>query len=85
MERKTALSAAELYVMLARELRRRQSRQCNACFIELPRVAEPGENGTANWTLDMPPDCGGECRGIIEDLVAQFSNLYVLRTETVPR
>ena len=29
----------------------------------------------------MPPDCGGECRGIIEDLYTEFSRLYDLKVE----
>jgi hypothetical protein len=29
----------------------------------------------------MPPDCGGECRGIIEDLYLEFSVLYDLKPE----
>jgi hypothetical protein len=84
-EKKMDISAAELYVLLARELRRRQSKPCNTCFIELPHACERLDESGANWTLRMPPDCGGECRNIIEDLVAHYSHLYDLRAEMVPR
>jgi hypothetical protein len=84
-DKKRDISAAELYVLLSRELRRRQSRPCNTCFIELPRSCERLDDSGPNWMLDMPPDCGGECRNIIEDLVAHYSRLYDLRAELVPR
>jgi hypothetical protein len=65
--------------MLAREFRRRQAQPCRACYIVPPYAsAERGVSG-ANWTLDMPVDCGGDCRGIIEDLVAEYSLRYDLR------
>ena len=83
-QKKIAISPAELYVLLARELRRRQSRPCNACFIDLPRSSERLDEAGPNWSLDMPPDCGGECRGIIEDLVAQYGRMYDLKAESVP-
>jgi hypothetical protein len=83
MEKRTAVTAADLYVLLTREFRRRQSGQCNACFIQLPyRVDRRSEDATGNWELPMPPDCGGECRGIIEDLYAEFASRYDLKPDT---
>jgi hypothetical protein len=81
MEKRTAITAADLYVLLTREFKRRQSGKCNACFIQLPYRVDRRESSAGNWELLMPPDCGGECRGIIEDLVAEFSLLYDVKTE----
>jgi hypothetical protein len=81
MEKRTALSAADLYVMLTREFKRRQSKPCNACFIQLPYRVDRSDSAMRNWELPMPPDCGGECRGIIEDLYAELSRLYDLKPE----
>jgi hypothetical protein len=83
MEKRTALSAADLYVLLTREFKRRQSSPCNACFIQLPYRVDRDDDAVVNWELPMPPDCGGECRGIIEDLYAEFSGMYDLRPEGV--
>jgi hypothetical protein len=85
MEKRTAVSAADLYVLLTRELRRRQSRTCNACFIQLPYRVDHQAGSIGNWELPMPPDCGGECRGIIEDLFAEFSMLYALKPDEYGR
>ncbi|HEV7799931.1 MAG TPA: hypothetical protein VGP15_02535 [Burkholderiales bacterium] len=81
MEKRTAVSAADLYVLLTREFKRRQSGECNACFIQLPYRVDRHHDAARNWELPMPPDCGGECRGIIEDLFAEFSMLYELKDE----
>jgi hypothetical protein len=81
MEKRTAVSAADLYVLLTREFRRRQSGACNACFIQLPYRVDRSGDDAGNWELPMPPDCGGECRGIIEDLYAEFALLYDVRAE----
>jgi hypothetical protein len=78
MNKKSALSPADLYVLLTRELKRRQSRPCSACFIQLPYRVDRQDANAGNWDLPMPPDCGGECRGIIEDLYLEFSTLYDL-------
>jgi hypothetical protein len=71
--------------MLAREFKRRQSRPCSACFIQLPFRVDRHDPLTSNWELPMPPDCGGDCRGIIEDLASEFSELYDLRQESGSR
>ena len=85
METKKSVSAADLYVLLTRELKRRQATPCGSCFIQLPYRVDSRERGAGNWELPMPPDCGGECRGIIEDLYAEFSRLYELQVESYSR
>lgn len=82
MNKRTAVTAAELYVLLTREFKRRRSRACAACHISLPYQVDRREAAAANWELALPPDCGGECRGIIEELVAELSGEYELRADT---
>jgi hypothetical protein len=84
MEKRTAISAADLYVLLTREFKRRHSGGCNACFIQLPFRVDRHDTDAGNWELPMPPDCGGECRGIIEDLYAEFAMLYDMKAEGAP-
>jgi hypothetical protein len=84
MEKRTAVSAAELYLLLTREFKRRQSGKCGACFIQLPYRVDRHANDASNWELPMPPDCGGECRGVIEDLFDELSAQYDLKPESRP-
>lgn len=85
MEKRTAISAEDLYVLLTREFKRRQSGRCNACFIQLPYRVDRNQDAARNWELPMPPDCGGECRGIIEDLYDEFSTKYDVKAESYSR
>ena len=82
MDTKTPVTAAELYVLLTRELKRRRSRACAACHLSLPFQVDRHNGSAANWELALPPDCGGECRGIVEELVAEFSGAYELRPDS---
>ena len=78
--RKT-ISAGELYVILDREFRLRQSRQCSSCFILLPyRVDQT--NGDANWEIVLPPECKFACANIVEELVEQYSTVYDLAPQS---
>ena len=81
MNKKAQVTAAELYVLLARELKRRRSRACAACHLSLPYRVDRLNGAAANWELALPPDCGGECRGIMEELVVEFSDEYELRAD----
>ena len=81
MEKRNAVSAADLYVLLTREFKRRQAGTCRACFIQLPYRVDAQDPARPNWELPMPPDCGGECRGIIEDLFAEFSQRYEIKRD----
>ena len=85
MDTKRTITAADLYVLLTRELKRRQSEKCGSCFIQLPYRVDRRNERTGNWELPMPPDCGGECRGILEDLYAEFAAQYELTTESYSR
>ncbi len=75
-ERKT-ISAGELYVVLDREFRQRQSRKCTSCYILLPYRVDQ-HDGSANWEIILPPECAFGCSQIVEDLVEQYSLVYDL-------
>jgi hypothetical protein len=81
MEKKrTAISAGELYVILDREFRLRQSRECGTCYILLPyRVDADGSNG--NWEIVLPPPCAYNCAAILEELVDEYSRIYDLAAD----
>jgi hypothetical protein len=76
--RKT-ITAGELYVMLDREFRSRQSKDCGNCYILLPyRVDHDNENDNANWEVILPPECAYGCIRIVESLVDEYSQIYDL-------
>ena len=72
-----AITAGELYVILDREFRLRQSRQCGSCYILLPYRVDANDGG-ANWEIVLPPDCAFECARVVEDLVEQYAKVYEL-------
>jgi hypothetical protein len=77
MKQRTTLSAGELYVILDREFRLRQSRECSTCYILLPyRVDQT--NGNSNWEIVLPPPCPFGCSEILEQLVEKYSDMYKL-------
>jgi len=76
--RKT-ISAGELYVILDREFRRRQSPKCGSCYILLPYRVDRGDGERANWEIIMPPECPFGCARIVEALVDEYSLQYDLR------
>lgn len=73
------ISAADLYVLLNREFKRRQARTCEACQIPLPfRVTRSDASGP-NWEIIPPAGCGYECAQLAEDLAAELGRLYELK------
>ena len=80
MNTRTKIDAADLYVLLQREFRRRQPADCNACFVQLPfRVDRRGDDAP-NWEIVMPPPCAKGCAALLEELVLDFGLRYDLRT-----
>jgi hypothetical protein len=76
--RRTALSAADLFVLLDREFRRRRPRACNDCSVQLPfRVDDPVPHG-ANWEIVTLPRCAAACEAVLQDLVSEFQGRYEL-------
>lgn len=81
MNKKTALTAADLFVLLDREFRRRRPRECASCDVQLPYpVARSG--APSNWETLVPVGCGHACATVFEDVLAEFQRLYDLKTET---
>ena len=80
-ERK-AVTAGELYVMLDREFRLRQSHDCSGCYILLPYRIDRRDGDGANWEIVVPPDCAYGCGRIVEDLVQEYSELYDLAPDS---
>jgi hypothetical protein len=80
MNRKTALTSADLFVLLDREFRRRRPRECGACEVQLPYLVQrPG--GAANWESLVSVGCARGCSNAFEDLLAEFQRLYDLKPE----
>jgi hypothetical protein len=81
MKNRTPIEAADLYVLLQREFRRRQRAECNTCFVQLPfRVDRQDELGP-NWEVVMPPQCSQDCAVLLEELLTEYGHLYDLTTD----
>jgi hypothetical protein len=72
------ISAGELYVMLDREFRLRQSTKCGSCYILLPFRVDQHDHSKANWEIVMPPDCPYGCARIVERIVEDYAERYEL-------
>ena len=73
-ERKV-ISPGELYVILDREFRLRQSRECGGCYILLPYRIDNHGNG-ANWEIVLPPSCPHGCSEVIAELIDEAAEKY---------
>jgi hypothetical protein len=81
MKNRSEIYAADLYVVLQREFRRRQSADCDACYVQLPFRVDRRDPESPNWEVVIPPSCVHGCREAIEDLIAEFGLLYDLRLD----
>ena len=81
MNKKTAVTAADLFVLLDREFRRRKPRECVNCALQLPYRVDTAD-GQANWEVFLPRTCGKGCDLVLDELVAEFQDLYDLKTIT---
>jgi len=79
MDNITTLAAADLFVLLDREYRRRCPRECADCSMSLPYFVEPDGESPSNWDIIMPPPCPARCVDIMERIVADFRERYRLR------
>jgi hypothetical protein len=84
MTTRTSVDAADLYVMMQREFRRRQSDSCEACYMQLPYRVDRDEPDEANWEVAMPPPCARHCQMLVEEIVEEFQATYELREEARP-
>ena len=82
MHTRTGVTAADLFVLLDREFRRRKPRECAGCFVQLPYRVD-AKAPAANWEIVTPRACGKGCDVVFDDLVQEFQALYELKTETV--
>jgi hypothetical protein len=77
MGTKRSITAADLFVLLDREFRRRKSRDCASCVVQLPyRVRE---DDVSNWEVVTPAACGEGCNEVFEEVVREFQGLYALK------
>ena len=76
------ITAGELYVILDRELRLRQSPQCRSCYILLPYRVDQPDGSKANWEIIFPPNCAFGCAQIVEALVDEYAEVYELSADS---
>jgi hypothetical protein len=82
MNTRTGVTAADLFVLLDREFRRRKPRECAGCFVQLPYRVD-AKSPVANWEIVTPPACGKGCDVVFDDLVQEFQSLYELKGEAL--
>ena len=76
--KRTCTSAADLFVLIDREFRRRKPRECTGCYVPLPyRVDGDGEE-SANWEMVIPTTCAWGCEHLLDEIVREFQELYDL-------
>lgn len=75
---RVAVSAADLFVLLDREFRRRQPRDCGDCYVQLPFRVDAGRIGQANWEVVTPIRCALRCEAVLQDVVQEFQRQYDL-------
>jgi hypothetical protein len=81
MSTRTEIYAADLYVLLQREFRRRQAPECNQCYVQLPFRVDRRDAESANWEAVLPPPCAFDCQVIMIDLIDDFQAIYDLPLE----
>src|SRR5258708_33729585 len=55
VKNRTEMYAADLYVLMQREFRRRQTPACAICYVQLPFRADRRDERAANWEVVIPP------------------------------
>jgi hypothetical protein len=78
MGQRTTMTAADLFVLLDREFRRRKPRECGTCFVQLPYRIDVMGTGDANWELMIPPPCSFACASLLEDIASEYQARYDL-------
>ena len=82
MTRRTCTTAADLFVLIDREFRRRKARECTACYVSLPYRVDRGEEEDANWEIVLPTGCRWGCDLLVEEIVGEFQSRYDLTPES---
>lgn len=78
MTTRTAMAAADLFVLLDREFRRRKPSDCKTCFVQLPYRIDTLRGDGANWEAIVPGNCGSGCHEILEEIVVEHQQRYDL-------
>jgi hypothetical protein len=81
MATRIPLAAADLYVLLQREFRRRQVPDCTACYLQLPFRVDRPAGEAPNWEVIIPASCSFNCRDVMDQVVEQFADRYDLLPE----
>ena len=82
MTKRISTTAADLFVLVDREFRRRKARECTTCYVSLPYRVDRGEAEDANWEIVLPASCRWGCDLLIEEIVGEFQSRYELVAET---
>lgn len=82
MKNRTPVQAADLYVLLQREFRRRQTPECGTCYMQLPFRVDQIAPGSPNWEVIFPPSCTFGCREAMDEVIEDFAQRYELLPET---
>ena len=81
MKNRTPIQAADLYVLLQREFRKRQVPSCTSCYVQLPFRVDRRDPDAANWEVIVPTSCSLGCREIMDEVIEDFSRRYELSPE----
>ena len=81
MTNRTEIYAVDLYVLMQREFRRRQTHVCAVCYVQLPFRVDRHDARAANWEVVIPPPCALSCAAVIDEIVSEFQQLYELRLD----
>lgn len=81
MKNRTPIQAADLFVLLQREFRRRQVPDCSACYVQLPFRVDRTDPEAPNWEVIIPASCSFGCREVLDEVVEDFSARYELLPE----
>ena len=81
MKTRTPIQAADLYVLLQREFRRRQLPACGTCYVQFPFRVDRVEADRPNWEVILPAECQFGCREIMDEVIEDFSQRYEMLPE----
>ena len=81
MKTRTRIQAADLYVLLQREFRRRQVPDCYACYVQLPFRVHRLEANASNWEVIVPTSCEYNSREVLDEVIDDFAKCYDLLPE----
>jgi hypothetical protein len=72
------IGAADLFVLLDREFRRRTPEACRTCFVSQPFRVNGTHRDAPDWDVVPLGECPNNCRLVLDDLVAQMKRKYRL-------